>query len=286
MSFKKEFIKNLDDLQRDIDDGLSMIELICDVLNKYIDPKRQGCIKRDNNEKYGYYLYVTDNRAKTFQKSVKNLVNTTIKIGKISLDLRDVKFTKRGGNTHLEFKELLEITNKYSSDRLKIQGVNKELFVQKTNEYYNKYQNLYNELIDLIGFIDLNTNIAKLSIENVYTKPEIIDTDKSLFNGKDIRHPIVEKVQREIEYVPNDVELSENGLLLYGTNACGKSTLMKSIGLTLIMAQAGFYVSCSSLKYSPYTQIFTRILNNDNIFKRSIKFRCRNSFTHILKRSG
>ena len=107
-----------------------MIETICEKLNKYIDPKRSGCIKRDNNDKYGYYLYVTDNRAKTFQKSVKNLVNTTIQIGNINLDLRDVKFIKRGGNTHLEFKELLEITNKYSSDRLKIQGLNKDLFIQ------------------------------------------------------------------------------------------------------------------------------------------------------------
>ena len=284
--FQKGIHQNLDDLQRDIDDGYSMIELICDVLNKYIDPKRQGCIKRDNNEKYGFYLYVTDNRAKTFQKSVKNLVNTTIKIDKISLDLRDVKFTKRGGNTHLEFKELLEITNKYSSDRLKIQGVNKELFIKSTNEYYNGYKDLFSKLVDLIGFIDLNTNIAKLSIENVYTKPEIINTDKSIFNGKDVRHPIVEKVQREIEYVPNDVELSENGLLLYGTNACGKSTLMKSIGLTLIMAQAGFYVPCSSLKYSPYTQIFTRILNNDNIFKRQSSFAVEMSeLRSILKRS-
>ena len=53
----------------------------------------------------------------------------------------------------------------------------------------------------LIGFIDLNTNIAKLSIENVYNKPEILDTEKSLFNGKDVRRPIVEKVQKEIEYV-------------------------------------------------------------------------------------
>ena len=284
--FQKGIHQNLDDLQRDIDDGLSLIETICDVLNKYIDPKRQGCIKRDNNEKYGYYLYVTDNRAKTFQKSVKNLVNTTIQINNINLDLRDVKFIKRGGNTHLEFKELLEITNKYSSDRLKIQGVNKELFVQKCNEYYNRYKELYDQLVDLIGFIDLNTNIAKLSIENVYTKPEIIESPKSIFNGKDIRHPIVEKVQREIEYVPNDVELSENGILLYGTNACGKSTLMKSIGLTLIMAQAGFYVPCSSLKYSPYTQIFTRILNNDNIFKRQSSFAVEMSeLRSILKRS-
>ena len=278
--------QNLDDLQRDIDDGLSMIECICEKLNKYIDPKRSGCIKKDNNEKYGYYLYVTDNRAKIFQKSVKNLVNTTIQIGNINLDLKDVKFIKRGGNTHLEFKELLDITNKYSSDRLKIQGVNKELFIQKCNEYYNQYKELFRKLVDLIGFIDLNTNIAKLSIENVYNKPEILDTETSIFNGKDVRHPIVEKVQKEIEYVPNDIELSENGILLYGTNACGKSTLMKSIGLTLIMAQAGFFVPCSSLKFSPYTQIFTRILNNDNIFKRQSSFAVEMSeLRSILKRS-
>ena len=278
--------QNLDDLQKGIDDGLSMIETICEKLNKYIDPKRSGCIKRDNNEKYGYYLYVTDNRAKIFQKSVKNLVNTTIQIGNINLDLKDVKFIKRGGNTHLEFKELLDITNKYSSDKLKIQGVNKELFIQKCNEYYNIYKELFIKLVDLIGFIDLNTNIAKLSIENVYNKPEILDTEKSLFNGKDVRHPIVEKVQKEIEYVPNDIELSENGILLYGTNACGKSTLMKSIGLTLIMAQAGFFVPCSSLKFSPYTQIFTRILNNDNIFKRQSSFAVEMSeLRSILKRS-
>jgi len=284
--FQKGIHQNLDDLQKDIDDGLSMIECICEKLNKYIDPKRSGCIKKDNNDKYGYYLYVTDNRAKIFQKSVKNLVNTTIQIGNINLDLKDIKFIKRGGNTHLEFKELLDICNKYSSDRLKIQGVNKELFIQKCNEYYNIYKELFIKLVDLIGFIDLNTNIAKLSIENVYNKPEILDIEKSIFNGKDVRHPIVEKVQKEIEYVPNDIELSENGILLYGTNACGKSTLMKSIGLTLIMAQAGFFVPCSSLKFSPYTQIFTRILNNDNIFKRQSSFAVEMSeLRSILKRS-
>lgn len=284
--FQKGIHQNLDDLQRDIDDGLSMIGCICERLNKYIDPKRSGCIKRDNNDKYGYYLYVTDNRAKTFQKSVKNLVNTTIQIGKLKIDLRDIKFIKRGGNTHLEFKELLEITNKYSSDRLKIQGLNKDLFIQECNKYYNRYKDLFTRLVDLIGFIDLNCCISKLSKENVYSKPEIIDSDKSLFIGKDVRHPIVEKIQKEIEYIPNDIELSENGLLLYGTNACGKSTLMKSIGLTLIMAQAGFYVPCSSLQFSPYTQIFTRILNNDNIFKRQSSFAVEMSeLRSILKRS-
>ena len=94
--FQKGIHQNLDDLQCNIDDGLSIIESICEKLNKYIDPKKQGCIKRDNNEKYGYYLYVTDNRAKTIQKSVKNLVNTTIQISNFTLDLKDIKFIKRG----------------------------------------------------------------------------------------------------------------------------------------------------------------------------------------------
>ena len=73
-------------------------------------------------------------------------------------------------------------------------------------------------------------------------------------------------------YVPNDVHLDSSGMLLFGTNACGKSTLMKSIGLTVIMAQAGFFVPCSEFTYSPYTQIFTRILNNDNIFNGQSSF--------------
>ena len=131
---------------------------------------------------------------------------------------------------------------------------------------------MFDKIVELIGFVDLNTCLAKISIENVYCKPEIIDSNKSMFSAKSIRHPIVERVQTEIEYIPNDVTLGENGLLLYGTNACGKSTLMKSIGLTLIMAQAGFFVPCKEFIYSPYTQIFTRILNNDNIFKRQSSF--------------
>ena len=90
----------------------------------------------------------------------------------------------------------------------------------------------------------------------------------------------------EIEYIPNDITLGENGILLYGTNACGKSTLMKSIGLTLIMAQAGFFVPCKECVYSPYTQIFTRILNNDNIFKRQSSFAVEMSeLRGILKRA-
>ena len=59
----------------------------------------------------------------------------------------------------------------------------------------------------------------------------------------------------------------KDGMLLYGTNAVGKTSFIKSIGIAVIMAQAGLYVPCERFVYHPYRYIFTRILGNDNIFK-------------------
>ena len=57
-----------------------------------------------------------------------------------------------------------------------------------------------------------------------------------------------------------------DGMLLFGVNAVGKSSLMKSIGINVIMAQAGMYVAASSFEYKPYKYLFTRIRNNDNLY--------------------
>ena len=56
-------------------------------------------------------------------------------------------------------------------------------------------------------------------------------------------------------------------MLLYGTNAVGKTSLIRALGVSLIMAQSGLYVPSSSFVFRPYNYIFTRILGNDNIFK-------------------
>ena len=78
-------------------------------------------------------------------------------------------------------------------------------------------------------------------------------------------------------YVTNDVCVGNvkkekdcvntDGILLYGTNAVGKTSLIRALGISVIMAQSGLFVPCSSFKYKPYTAIFSRILGNDNIFK-------------------
>ena len=105
-----------------------------------------------------------------------------------------------------------------------------------------------------------------------------------------MRHPIIERLPFSPEYVTNDITLgkdSKDGILLFGTNACGKSTLMKSLGVSIILAQAGLFVPCTSFTFNPYKTIYTRIWGNDNIFKGLSTFAVEMSeLRTILKQSN
>jgi DNA mismatch repair protein MutS len=84
-----------------------------------------------------------------------------------------------------------------------------------------------------------------------------------------MRHCLIEHLNTNELYVSNDLVLGDmiNGMLLYGTNAVGKTSFIKSIGISIIMAQAGMFVPCEEFTFYPYQYLFTRILGNDNIFK-------------------
>ena len=296
--FKEGIFPEIDALHKDILTSSERIQAICEKLSFYIissTATTPNVVKFECNDRYGYHLYITETRSKTFKKAIQNLVNKNISLKDINgdtfleLDLSKVQFIKRNSNVHIEFPALDTLTTNLALSQQKIQALNRAEYLTTCKTLYGTYKDTMKSVVDLIGFIDLNTTFAKLAIENSYCRPEILmnaPADQSRFEAKDIRHPIVEKVQVEIPYVPNDVSLSEEGMLLFGTNACGKSTLMKSIGLTIVMAQAGIFVPCSSFKFSPYTQIFTRILNNDNIFKRQSSFAVEMSeLRGILKRA-
>ena len=76
------------------------------------------------------------------------------------------------------------------------------------------------------------------------------------------------------------------GMLLFGTNASGKSSLMKAVGLNVILAQSGHFVPCRGMAFKPYYNLFTRINNNDNIFKGESSFAVEMSeLRSILKRA-
>ena len=288
--FNQGIYPDIDDLNNKINESKELIKIICDKLSIYIDRKKDNIIKNETDKKNGYHIYITENRSKIFKQSINNLKNTIItykcRDKEYTLDLKDIRFIKRHSNVHIEFDHINDISNQLIVMEYKIMDYNRSMYIEVISKLHTQYSTLFDKIVHFIGMIDLNSTQARIAIENVYCCPEIIESDNSFFDARDIRHPIVEKVQDEIKYIPNDVSLSEEGILLFGTNACGKSTLMKSIGLTIIMAQAGFYVPCSTLKYTPYTQIFTRILNNDNLFKRQSSFAVEMSeLRGILKRA-
>jgi DNA mismatch repair protein MutS len=128
-----------------------------------------------------------------------------------------------------------------------------------------------NQFVQYISLLDVIINKAFIAIENNYCRPFICDDrEKSFLDAVQLRHPLIEKLQKNETYVPNDLYIGckkQDGVLLYGTNAAGKTSFIRSMGIAVIMAQAGCFVAATEFHYKPYNAIFTRILGNDNLFK-------------------
>nr|WRJ69780.1 DNA mismatch repair ATPase MutS subfamily 7 [Oceanusvirus sp.] len=113
--------------------------------------------------------------------------------------------------------------------------------------------------------VDVACAVAVAAVQRGFVRPQMIEDSAPFVSAVKLRHPIVEDMDNRSEYVGNDVGLDQSGMLLFGINGSGKSCLMKSLGLAVVMAQAGMFVSADSFAYSPYAKLFTRIWNNDDI---------------------
>ena len=131
-------------------------------------------------------------------------------------------------------------------------------------------QELWRSMEDWISTIDVSLAIATESRARRWSAPEIIDnTNGSGFEAAGLRHPLIESIVSKTKYVAHDVCLgsgNNKGWLVYGMNASGKSSLMKSIGIAVHLSQCGCYVPAASLRLAPYKALFTRILNQDNLW--------------------
>lgn len=273
--FKRGVSTDLDALNDKYNGLISDRSSLLTKLGSYIDKKNPSTIiKIEYTDKNGYRYYLTPTRAKNLRTRLNNITNDIKIDNKITIK-NEFKLITQGSKSYIESPYLTKITDNISFLSSEIEKRNRALYLEKIKSLSDRYATLFQELSKYVGEIDLYASHAKLSIEYGYVCPQLsgeTDNDRSFVEAYDIRHPLVERIQTDIPYVANDIRLSENGILLYGTNACGKSTLMKSVGISIVMAQAGFFVPCSKFIYSPYTQIFTRILNNDNLFQGQSSF--------------
>jgi DNA mismatch repair protein MutS len=135
---------------------------------------------------------------------------------------------------------------------------------------------LYSCVNNVIARIDVAHNYAKLAHKYDYYRPKITILPEcsgkivSHIDAKNLRHPISERII-DGAYITNDVQINQNGMLIFGHNRVGKSSLIKAVALLIVMAQAGCYVS-AEMEYSPYYKIFTRLSNNDDLLASKSSF--------------
>ena len=138
---------------------------------------------------------------------------------------------------------------------------------------------------DAIAEIDVLAGLAKVAIDNGYTKPNMHD-------GKDIevvqgRHPVVEAVMEYNQFTGNNfsIDADEKSLLLItGPNMAGKSTYMRQNALIVLMSQIGSFIPAESANIGMVDRIFTRIGAGDNLAKgQSTFFLEMSELAYILK---
>ncbi len=143
-------------------------------------------------------------------------------------------------------------------------------------------------IADYLSKLDVLQTKAFIAKEYKYCCPVLVDNaPKSFVDAKALRHVLIEHIQTNELYVANDIILGNNvqdGVLLYGTNAVGKTSFIRALGISIIMAQAGLFVPCNHFSYKPYTAIFSRILGNDNLFKGLSTFAVEMSELRVILR--
>jgi DNA mismatch repair protein MutS len=276
-------------------------------------------VKVDSNEREGYFLILSTKRAEYLEKEILKLQSIDIKIGSKILKIKtaSLKFQQKGkgASTKIFCDELKEKSDKINEYIEQIKLIIKDTFVSELKILCEKFGDFIRICTNLVTQFDFLLSGAKSANKFYYNKPNIknIYNNKSYFKATQLRHPIVERINIETEYIPTDIELGtfnttrdehdgkdgkslpsphpgqdgQDGILLFGLNAAGKSTLQKAIGISIIMAQIGYFVPATSFDFFPYKSIITRISSKDNMFKGLSTFGLElNELSTILKRNS
>jgi len=220
-------------------------------------------IKIHITEKSGISLQCTKTRAKWHKLNVPHS-----------------KYSFRSTSTSMDevvFPKLDELCQKISGMRDDLSGITKGAYHEFLTDW-EEHLFVLEYAVEYIGKLDVLLCRAHIALKNNYCCPTILSSNGSYVKVKQLRHVLIEPLLIHELYVPNDIDLSDNiakktdekggpGILLFGTNSSGKSSFMKSLGIAIILAQAGMFVPCSEFVFSPYKSIFSRIVSSDDLHK-------------------
>ena len=199
------------------------------------------------NRVFGYYIEITK----------ANLANT-------ELEKYERKQTLANAERFIT-PELKELETQILEAEEKSVDLEYQLFLAVREEVKKAIQPLQT-LAKAISTADVLQSFATISERYQYVRPEMV-TNRHELVIQEGRHPVVEKVLGHQEYIPNSVEMAEDEmiLLITGPNMSGKSTYMRQLALTVLMAQMGCFVPAKKAILPVFDRIFTRIGASDDL---------------------
>lgn len=237
---KKGFSAELDEL---IDLSTNANDLIANLEKNEKEKTGITSLKVRYNNVFGYYIEVTN----------------------VHKDKVPVHYQRKQTLANAErycTDELIELEKKVLSAQVKRYDLEFALFDQLRKTILDKASHLL-KLAQICSELDVISSFAWLSLEESYCRPQINEDKHLLLENS--RHPVVEQFARG-QFVANTLDLRpEECLLITGPNMAGKSTLMRQVALSVIMAQMGCYVPASQASLSLYDAIYTRIGASDQL---------------------
>ena len=222
----------------------------------------------------GITLEVRGGESSLFQATIKKSLAQPIK-NKLAANGNPHNIQLHIRNTvksYIEYPQLTRISYAYEEKRLKLQQAIQKELPGLCLQCMTACEQTWEVLEDWVGKVDCNYTLAKVCKERGYMRPTILESHEfSGFQAEGLRHPLLESLQTRVEYVKHNVSLgfepnNDKGWLLYGMNASGKSSLMKAIGIAVLLAQCGCYVPATKFSLIPFRSLLTRILNHDNLW--------------------
>ncbi|GHH96663.1 DNA mismatch repair protein MutS [Neobacillus kokaensis] len=249
--------------------------IICDGYNEQLDQYRDA----SRNGKTWIAQLEREEREKTGIKSLKIGYNRVfgyyIEVTRANLHLlEEGRYERKQTLTNAErfiTPELKEKEALILQAEEKIGELEYDLFAE-IREIVKEYIPRLQALAKTVSELDVLQCFAQVSENRRYVKPQFSNERRVMI--KDGRHPVVEKVLNSQEYVPNDCIMDPDReiLLITGPNMSGKSTFMRQIALTSVLAQIGCYVPATEAVLPIFDQVFTRIGAADDLISGQSTF--------------
>ncbi|MEO8201741.1 MAG: DNA mismatch repair protein MutS [Gemmatimonadota bacterium] len=133
-----------------------------------------------------------------------------------------------------------------------------------------------------LGQLDVLASLAQVAVRDRYVRPQVNDEYDLVLVA--CRHPVIERLMPRESFMPNDVAFDQAGrvLLVTGPNMAGKSTILRQIGLCVVLAQMGAYVPATTARVGIIDRLFTRVGASDNLARGQSTFMVEMSETSAI----